>query len=102
MAANSGMAQSAPKPQLGEHGAADSTVQPTSAAASSDAKPASSPNQQIESQCAELFQMASGLKTAVDKTTKDMLSVAVMRQALAIEQLARKVRDEMKPMVKKD
>ncbi|MGB0082557.1 MAG: hypothetical protein WBP90_13610 [Terracidiphilus sp.] len=36
--------------------------------------------------------MATDLKTEVDKSTKDMLSVGVVRKAGQIEQLARKVR----------
>jgi hypothetical protein len=37
----------------------------------------------------------------VDKTTKDQLSVAVVRQAGQIEKLARAMKDEMQPVVKK-
>jgi len=47
---------------------------------------------QIADQCAQLLKMATALKTEVDKTTKDTLSVAVVRKAGEIEQLARKVR----------
>jgi hypothetical protein len=36
--------------------------------------------------------MAAELKTEVDKTTRDTLSVAVVRKAGEIEQLAHKVR----------
>jgi hypothetical protein len=46
------------------------------------------PQQQI----AQLLQMATDLKSAVDKTNKDELSITVVRKASAIEQLARKVR----------
>lgn len=38
--------------------------------------------------------MATDLKAEVDKSTKDMLSVTVVRKATAIEQLAHKVRTE--------
>jgi len=48
--------------------------------------------QQIAGECAQLLKMATALKTEIDKTTKDTLSVAVVRQADQIEQLAHKVR----------
>jgi hypothetical protein len=47
---------------------------------------------QISSECADLLKMATDLKSAVDKTTKDTLSVTVVRKAGEIEQLAHKVR----------
>lgn len=53
--------------------------------------------QQINNECADLLQMADALKIAVDKTTQDELSVTVVRDAGQIEQLARKVKDEMRP-----
>ena len=48
--------------------------------------------QEITSECADLLKMALDLKAEVDKTTKDTLSVTVVRKASEIEQLARKVR----------
>jgi type VI protein secretion system component VasF len=48
--------------------------------------------QQIASECADLLKMATDLKSEVDKTTRDTLSVTVVRKASAIEQLAHKVR----------
>ncbi|HUA92231.1 MAG TPA: hypothetical protein VL991_06670 [Terracidiphilus sp.] len=62
------------------------------------AKPAtpSSPEQlrkqEVVTQCASLLKMATDLKTEVDKTTKDELSLAVVRKAGELEQFARKVR----------
>lgn len=47
---------------------------------------------QITSECADLLKMATDLKSAVDKTTKDTLSITVVRKASEIEQLAHKVR----------
>jgi len=41
---------------------------------------------------ADLLKMATDLKIAVDKSTKDELSLAVVRKASEIEQLAHKVR----------
>lgn len=43
-------------------------------------------------ECADLLQMATDLKAAVDKSTKDELSIDVVRKANEIEQYARKVR----------
>jgi hypothetical protein len=48
--------------------------------------------QQVASECADLLKMATDLKSAVDKTTRDTLSVTVVRKASEIEQLAHKVR----------
>jgi hypothetical protein len=59
------------------------------------------PMQQIDGQCADLLKMANSLKSAVDKTTMDVLSVAVVRQADEIEQLARKMKAEFKSTVDK-
>src|ERR1700722_11051519 len=48
--------------------------------------------QEIANQCADLLQMATELKKAVDKSSADTLSVTVVRKASDIEQLAHKVR----------
>ena len=47
---------------------------------------------QVAADCARLLKMATDLKAEVDKTTKEELSVSVVRKAGEIEQLARKVR----------
>lgn len=47
---------------------------------------------QIASECADLLKLAKNLKIEVDKTTKDTLSLTVVRKADEIEQLAHKVR----------
>ncbi len=60
-----------------------------------------SARQQINNQCVDLLKMANDLKAAVDKTNKDVLSIAVVRKADAIETLARHMKDEMKPKVDK-
>ena len=54
--------------------------------------PADGQKQQVVSEAADLLKMATALKTEVDKTTKDTLSVTVVRKAGEIEQLAHKVR----------
>ena len=48
--------------------------------------------QELASECAQLLKMASALKSEVDKTNKDTLSVTVVRKAGEIEQLAHKAR----------
>jgi type VI protein secretion system component VasF len=48
--------------------------------------------QDVARACADLLKMATDLKTEVDKTTKDTLSLTVVRKAGEIEQLAHKVR----------
>jgi hypothetical protein len=52
------------------------------------------PNNPIAVQSASLLKMAYELKSEVDKTTKDTLSVTVVRRAAEIEQLARKMRSK--------
>ncbi len=56
---------------------------------------------QINGECADLLKMATTLKTEVDKTTKDELSVAVVLEAGRIEKLSRAIKDEMQPVLKK-
>lgn len=46
----------------------------------------------LQKQCSDLLKMATELKVEVDKTSKDTLSVTVVRKADQIEQYARKVR----------
>lgn len=82
---------------------------PAATAAPSEALPVPAPadaggnsaRQQINDECANLMQMANDLKAAVDKSTKDMLSVAVVRKANDIESLAHHVKDDMRPEVGK-
>ena len=51
---------------------------------------------QLAADSAKLVKLATELKSDVDKTTKDQLSIAVIKKADEVEKLARKVRDEMK------
>jgi hypothetical protein len=92
-------AQSAPAPATtpSQNVASAPTSAPPAPAASQQAPlPAASPDdarkQQIASDCADLLKMATDLKSEVDKSTKDVLSVGVVRKAGEIEQLAHKVR----------
>ena len=57
------------------------------------AKSAADPPTGIAGQCANLLKLATTLKAEVDKTTKDVLSVTVVRDAGRIQQLAHKMRN---------
>lgn len=67
---------------------------------SKDSKPAGSATndrkKQIADESAELLNMALALKAEVDKTTKDTLSLNVIKKADQIEKLAKSVKDKMK------
>lgn len=54
--------------------------------------PSPDPKNPVAVQSANLLKLAYNLKAEVDKTTKDTLSVTVVREAGEIEQLARKMR----------
>jgi type VI protein secretion system component VasF len=68
--------------------------QPDNKQAGQQAAPtaADAQKQEIANQCADLLQMATELKKAVDKSSADTLSVTVVRKASEIEQYAHKVR----------
>jgi hypothetical protein len=51
---------------------------------------------QIETDTAELLKLAKELKSAVDKTDRDTLSIEVIRKAELIEKLAHGVKEKMK------
>jgi hypothetical protein len=51
---------------------------------------------QIVDESAELLNMALALKAEVDKTTKDTLSLNVIKKADEIEKLAKSVKEKMK------
>jgi hypothetical protein len=51
---------------------------------------------QISDDSAQLLKLATELKTEVDKTTKDTLSLGVIRKADEIERLAHSVKEKMK------
>ena len=51
---------------------------------------------QIADDSARLLKLATDLKAEVDKTTKDTLSLSVIRKAEEIEKLAHSVRDKMR------
>jgi hypothetical protein len=51
---------------------------------------------QLADDSARLVKLATDLKTEVDKTTKDTLSLSVIRKADEIEKLAHSVKEKMK------
>jgi hypothetical protein len=55
---------------------------------------------EIAEESARLLRMATELKTEVDKTTKDTLSMQVIRKASEIERLAHDVKGNTKPTAK--
>jgi hypothetical protein len=55
------------------------------------------PKKQIADDSAKLLQLATDLKTEVDKTTKDTLSITVIRKAGEIERLAHAVKERTRP-----
>jgi hypothetical protein len=52
---------------------------------------------QIADESANLLKLANDLKAEVDKTTKDTLSLNVIRKADQIEKLAHNVKEQMSP-----
>jgi hypothetical protein len=82
--------------------AAPAVVSPESAVPALAALPpgppdSTDPRKLVNWECADLLKMANDLKAAVDKTTKDELSLSVVRKAGEIEQMAHKLRDDMRP-----
>ena len=55
--------------------------------------------QDIREQTDKLFQLATELKTAVDKSNENLLSLDVVRKADEVEKLAKKVKEKMKESV---
>lgn len=78
--------------------AADESTEPVPAAAENSAAPVpgivrqTGPRTPLAEDSENLVKLANSLKTDVDKTTKDMLSVNVVREAGQIEQLAHRMR----------
>lgn len=55
--------------------------------------------QEIHDDTEKLFQLATELKAAVDKSNENVLSLDVVRKADEVEKLAKKVKDKMKEAV---
>jgi len=60
------------------------------------AKPMSPKQKQLTDDTARLQVLANELKAEMDKSSKDTLSLSVIKKAEAVEKLAHKVEDEMK------
>lgn len=58
--------------------------------------PAQQHSAQLAADTAHLQALAADLKAAMDKSTKDTLSLNVIKKAQEVEKLAHKVRDEMR------
>ncbi len=56
-------------------------------------------HQDIRDDTEKLFQLASELKSAVDKSNEHVLSLDVVRKADEVEKLAKKVKDKMKESI---
>ena len=55
--------------------------------------------QDIREETEKLFQLATELKAAVEKTNENLLSLDVVRKAEEVEKLAKKVKEKMKESV---
>ena len=55
--------------------------------------------QDIRDDTDKLFQLATDLKVAVDKTNENMLSLDVVRKADEVEKLAKKVKEKMREAI---
>jgi hypothetical protein len=55
--------------------------------------------QDIKSDTDKLFQLATELKAAVDKTNENMLSLDVIKKAEQVEKLAKKVKENMREAI---
>ena len=55
--------------------------------------------QDIRDDTDKLFQLATELKAAVDKTNENLLSLDVIHKAEEVEKLAKKVKEKMKESV---
>jgi hypothetical protein len=55
--------------------------------------------QEIHDDAEKLFQLATELKAAVDKSNENLLSLDVVRKADEVEKLAKKVKEKMKEAI---
>jgi hypothetical protein len=88
----------APDPGPGSSSIASPPAVPTSQNGVQDSEAIDAEQkQQIADESAKLLKLAADLKAEVDKTTKDTLSINVIRKADEIEKLAHSVKENMKP-----
>jgi hypothetical protein len=77
--------------------AQSTAVQPTAAPISAKPLNEQSPRQkQLADDTAKLLTLANELKVEINKSSKDTLSLSVIKKAEQVEKLAHKVRDEMR------
>lgn len=66
------------------------------APASVEKAPMSEKQKQLMVQTEQLLKMAADLKVSVDKSTKDQLSLDVVRKAEAVEKMAKELKEKMR------
>ncbi len=96
--------QEAAAPQPVQQPAQQSVIQAPNAAAvpvgsRMPLNPQTPQQKQLAADTAKLLQLANELKAEMDKSTKDTLSLSVVKKAEQVEKLAHKVRDEMKASI---
>ena len=82
--------------QATQSAGADAKAQPTKQAGQGSAPVEGDRKKQIADESTQLLSMALALKAEVDKTTKDTLSMNVIRKADEIEKLAHTVKEKLK------
>lgn len=77
---------------------AASATQPSDkpSAPAANLSPEAARQQELAQESAQLLKLATDLKAEVDKTTKDTLSIAVIRKADAVERMARGVKEKFR------
>jgi len=79
-------------PETGPHAQSVQGTAPTALPAPDSQAATPAPKQTVQD-AAKLLKLATDLKSQVDKTSKDTLSMSVVRTATQIEQLAQKMRE---------
>jgi hypothetical protein len=74
-------------------------TEPPAAADTSKATSQTPQQKQLAEDTAQLLALANELKAELDKSSKDTLSLSVIKKADQVEKLAHKVRDEMKAIL---
>jgi hypothetical protein len=89
-------AQQTPQGSAAQQPAAQAPATVAAADASKPTTPQTPQQKQLADDTAKLLTLANELKAELDKSSKDTLSVSVIKKAEQVEKLAHKVRDEMK------
>ncbi len=92
----SAASQTAPASKAEQANKAESAAAVPAQTAKPPLTPAEQRKEQIATDTARLQQLAAELKIEMDKSSKDTLSLTVVRKAAEIEKLAHKVRDEIR------